>query len=208
MHAAVAGCEAAAATHVATTELAACESAGTAKSTAAEVTAAAKAAGMASTKATAVTAAATMTTAAASTSSGEGVSLDRGRGRNDNRKNDYYFAQHQTLLLRTHLRPWMFSDTPRQPARSGRVANECGDQAFRVFARDCRGCSGVASIGFWYTIPQSAPAASMPDAEIRPPCALTMGREIDGPNPCRPNSSCRANGTGGGYPRTVADASG
>jgi hypothetical protein len=129
----VAGCEATATTHVGATELPARESAATTKSAATEVTAAAKAAGMASTKATAMASAATTTTttmttpaASASTSPGEGVGLDRGHARGDDCENDCYFAQHQTLLLRTQLHPWMFSDTPRQPARSGRVAMNVG----------------------------------------------------------------------------------
>jgi hypothetical protein len=132
MKATVVGCEAAANPHVATTEMPACESAATAKSTATEVTATAKASGVASTKATAVASAAatTMATAtAASTSSGEGISLDCGHAHGDDRENDCYFAQHQTLLLRTHLRPWIFSHTPRQLARSGRVTNGCRERA-------------------------------------------------------------------------------
>jgi hypothetical protein len=146
MHAAVAGCEAAANTRVATAELPAGESAAAAKSTttevtaaATEVTAAAKAAAVTSTKTTAAKAAAvasTKTTAAtvtaaasaAPTSSGEGVSLNRGHAHGDDRENDCCFAQHQILLLRMHLHPWIFSDTPRQPARPGRVTNECGDR--------------------------------------------------------------------------------
>jgi hypothetical protein len=143
MHAAVAGCEAAANTRVATAELPAGESAAAAKSTttevtaaATEVTAAAKAAAVASTKTTAAAVASTKTTAAtvtaaasaAPTSSGEGVSLNRGHAHGDDRENDCCFAQHQILLLRMHLHPWIFSDTPRQPARPGRVTNECGDR--------------------------------------------------------------------------------
>jgi hypothetical protein len=133
MKATVVGCEAAANPHVATTEMPACESAATAKSTATEVTATAKASGVASTKATAVASAAATTTmataTAASTSSGEGISLDCGHAHGDDRENDCYFAQHQTLLLRTHLRPWIFSHTPRQLARSGRVTNGCRERA-------------------------------------------------------------------------------
>jgi hypothetical protein len=157
MHAAVAGCEAAANTRVATAELPAGESAAAAKSTTTEVTAAAtevtaaakaaavtstkttaaKAAAVASTKTTAATVTSTKTTAAtvtaaaaasAPTSSGEGVSLNRGHAHGDDRENDCCFAQHQILLLRMHLHPWIFSDTPRQPARPGRVTNECGDR--------------------------------------------------------------------------------
>jgi hypothetical protein len=143
MHAAVAGCEAAANTRVATAELPAGESVAAAKSTttevtaaATEVTAAAKAAAVASTKTTAATVTSTKTTAAtvtataasAPTSSGEGVSLNRGHAHGDDRENDCCFAQHQILLLRMHLHPWIFSDTPRQPARPGRVTNECGDR--------------------------------------------------------------------------------
>jgi hypothetical protein len=146
MHAAVAGCEAAANTRVATAELPAGESVAAAKSTttevtaaATEVTAAAKAAAVTSTKTTAAKAAAvasTKTTAAtvtaaasaAPTSPGEGVSLNRGHAHGDDRENDCCFAQHQILLLRMHLHPWIFSDTPRQPARPGRVTNECGDR--------------------------------------------------------------------------------
>jgi hypothetical protein len=133
MHAAVAGCEAAANTRVATAELPAGESAAAAKSTttevtaaATEVTAAAKAAAVASTKTTAATV--TAAASAAPTSSGEGVSLNRGHAHGDDRENDCCFAQHQILLLRMHLHPWIFSDTPRQPARPGRVTNECGDR--------------------------------------------------------------------------------
>jgi hypothetical protein len=135
MKATVVGCEAAANPHVATTEMPACESAATAKSTATEVTATAKASGVASTKATPVASAAATTTTtmatatATSTSSGEGVSLDCGHAHGDDRENDCYFAQHQTLLLRTHLRPWIFSHTPRQLARSGRVTNGCRERA-------------------------------------------------------------------------------
>jgi hypothetical protein len=156
MHAAVAGCEAAANTRVATAELPAGESVAAAKSTTTEVTAAAtevtaaakaaavtstkttaaKAAAVASTKTTAAAVASTKTTAAtvtaaasaAPTSSGEGVSLNRGHAHGDDRENDCCFAQHQILLLRMHLHPWIFSDTPRQPARPGRVTNECGDR--------------------------------------------------------------------------------
>jgi hypothetical protein len=118
---------------VAITELPACESAAATKSTATEVTAAAKASGVASAKTTAMASAAAATTmataTAASTSSGEGISLDCGHAHGDDRENDCYFAQHQTLLLRTHLRPWIFSHTPRQLARSGRVTNGCRERA-------------------------------------------------------------------------------
>jgi hypothetical protein len=82
-------------THVATTELPACKSTATTKSTATEVAAAAKAAGVASTKTAAVASAAATMTTTASTATGEGVSLDRGRANGDDRENDCYFAQHK-----------------------------------------------------------------------------------------------------------------
>jgi hypothetical protein len=159
----------------------ACESTATTKSTATEVTATAKAAAMASTKA----APATMTTAAASTSTsaGEGVGLDRGHARGDDRENDCYFAQHQTLLLRTRLRPWMFSDTPRQPARSGRVTSNVGTGNLRVCARLPRLFDRCGK-QFWDTVLAIGnPGAAMPDAQIRPPGASTMEQDIDGPIP-------------------------
>jgi hypothetical protein len=139
MHATVAGCEAAANTRVATTELPACEPAAATKSTATEVTAAAKAAGVASTKTTAVASAATMTTASASTSTstGEGVSLDRGHAHGDDRENDCYFAQHQTLLriLRTHLRPCISPTRRASPRVLVGLPMDIGTRLLRVCAR-------------------------------------------------------------------------
>jgi hypothetical protein len=138
------------------------------------VTAAAKAAGMASTKAAPMASAATMTTAAASTSSGKGVSLDRGRCRGDDRKNDCYFAQHQILLLRTHLHPWMYSDTPRQPARSGRVANECGDQALACLRAIATAVRVLRQSILGARSCNRKPGAAMPDAQVRSPRTSTM----------------------------------
>jgi hypothetical protein len=132
MHATVAGCEAAANTHVATAELPACESTAAAKSSATEVTAAAKAAAVATAKTTAVAStAATMTAAtAASPSSGEGVSLDRGHPHGDDRENDCYFAQHQNSPYTDALASLDFFRHGAPAARSGRVTNRCRDPAF------------------------------------------------------------------------------
>src|ERR1700738_3973800 len=43
------------------------------------------------------------------------------------------------------------------------------------------------------------PGAATPGAELRPPCASTMEREIDAPYPCHPAPSFRTRGAEDGY---------
>jgi hypothetical protein len=184
MHATAAGREAAANTHVATAELPACESTPAAKSSATEVTAAAKAAAVATAKTTAVAStAATMTAAtAASPSSGEGVSLDRGHPHGDDRENDCYFAQHQNSPYPDALASLDFFPTRRaSPRVLVGLPMDVGTRLLRVCARlprlfECCGnqlwARGAASRN---------PVRPCRMRKIRPPCASTMEREIDGP---------------------------
>ena len=78
---------------------------------------------------------------AASATTGESISLDRGQSQGDNRQDDFEFAQHLVLLIRTQ---------PPHPSRFAPLFDDRLDPYVRIppqprFVSDCSVCPELAA---------------------------------------------------------------